>query len=269
MKRVHPQQIMNCQNKSTPFPSAAGRVPLALLVAIISLPFITPTLVEGQSPPRNPPVDIQVFEPEAEPQAVVVAVLGQCDYSEDGNTFAELKTGQVLKEGAVVRTGEDARADIFFRRIGITVRLQPDSEIKLEKMTRRMKDGNPELNTLLDLRKGRIFTVVRTFIQGSTFEVRNAAGRSVIEGGGVKGRYIITADGTHVTDKNSDVPIKVVGETGVTIVAPGKKYSAKEGKLLPLDTPESVLLLIEFDEIHALAEKWDQPQAPENLRQQK
>ncbi len=212
------------------------------------------------------------------PNAVVVSLQGKCEYSLDGVHFKALDSKQVynvttvrpgqlttrevnpsfaFNQGAIIRTGEDSHIDIFFRRIGTTVRLQPATEVKIEKMARHMKDGQPVLQTLLDLRTGRIFTVVRSLVPGSTFEIRNAAGRSVVEGGGGKGRYIITADGTHVTDNKSVVPLKVIGETGVTVIAPGMKYSAAEGRPLPLAAPETVKWLIEFDELDALGEQWE------------
>ncbi len=195
------------------------------------------------------------------PQALVLSVHGKCDYSEDGTNFTELKAGHVFKEGAVVRTSEEARTDLFFRRIGTTVRLQPSTEVKLEKMTRHLKDGKPVMETLLDLRTGRIFTVVRSLVPGSTFEIRNAAGRSVVEGGG-GGRYIITADGTHVTDRDSAIPLKVIGETGVTVIAPGQMFMAKDGKLLDQAPSEAVLMLINLDELQSLAEQLTPSLAP-------
>jgi len=200
-----------------------------LILGAALLPFLSPTLSQAQE------VKVKIFETSDLPRAHAVSVRGKCEYSDDGTTFTELKSGHIFKQGDVVRTGENARADLFFRRIGTTVRLQSGTEIKLETMTRETKDGAPVMKTLLDLRKGRIFTVVRSLVPGSTFEIRNAAGRSVVEGGGGKGRYIITADGTHVTEKGSVVPLKVIGETGVTVIAPGMKYSAKEGKQV---TPE-------------------------------
>lgn len=202
------------------------------------------------------------------PQAVVLSVHGKCEHSMDGATFTALKAGQVLKQGAVVRTGAGAGAtcDLFFRRIGTTARLQPGTEIKLEKMSRHMKAGQPVMETALDLRAGRIFTVVRSLVPGSTLEIKNAAGRSVVEGGGGKGRYIITADGTQVTEKNSAVPLKIIGERGITIITPGQRFDAKEGKQFPLATPEAVQLLIDFDELDSLAE---QLTPPENLPNRK
>jgi hypothetical protein len=237
------------------------------------------TGVQAEEPKRTagPGVTNSVPDDSDAPNAVLISIAGKCEYSEDGVRFTDLTSKQtfviptirpggppgkessspfVFSQGAVLRTGADSHIDVFFRRIGTTVRLQPDTEIKLEKMERQMKDGVPVMNTLLALRTGRIFTVVRSLVPGSTLEIRNAAGRSVVEGGGGKGRYIITADGTHVTEKGSVIPLKVIGETGVTIIEPGMKYSAKDGKVFPLESPESVKFLIDFDELDSQAEQF-------------
>jgi hypothetical protein len=211
---------------------------------------------------RKDVVDVKVTEVSGDPQAVVINVKGNCEFSENGKAFETLKSGQVLLQGAVVRSTEGSRTDMFFRRIGTTVRLQPSSEIKLEKMTRTVTDGNAAMETLLDLRTGRIFTVVRSLIPGSKLEIRNAAGRSVVEGGGGKGRYIITADGTQVADKGSAVPIKLVRDSGVTIITPGQKFDSKEGKMFDLNPSERVESLIDFDELDALAEQASADDAP-------
>jgi hypothetical protein len=196
-----------------------------------------------------------------QPNAMTLSVLGKCEYSEDGVTFTNLEKGHVFAQGAVVRTGEGARTDLFFRRTGTTVRLQADTEIKLEKMAITVKDGLPVVHTLLDLRTGRIFTVVRSAVAGSTLEIRNAAGRSVVEGSGI-GRYIITADGTHVSDKGSVIPIKLIGENGVTLIEAGQQYTKKDGKMLAASPPEWVKDLIQLDELQAVT---DEPAANKPL----
>jgi hypothetical protein len=187
------------------------------------------------------------------PDAVTIASNGKCDYSRDGVTFAKLEHGQLLEQGATVRTSQDARADLFFRRMGTTVRLQAGTEIKIEKMAVTMKDGLPMVHTLLDLRAGAIFTVVRSEVAGSTLEIRNAAGRSVVEGSGI-GRYIITADGTHVTAEGSAIPMKVIGENGITIVAAGQQFARKDGKMLPVDSNAWVKEMIQLDQVQAAGE---------------
>ncbi len=207
------------------------------------------TLAEDITHPFQTPASSDV------PQAIVISVNGKCEYSEDGTHFAGFKADHIFKQGDVIRTGEKSRTDIFFKRIGTTVRLQAGTEVKLEKMERHMQGGIPAMDTLVALHTGRIFTVVRSLVLGTTFEIRNAAGRSVVEGGGGEGRYIITADGTHVTDQNSTVPLKHIGETGITIITPGMKFSAKDGKMLPLAASHEVELLIDIDELHSLAEQ--------------
>ncbi|MDB6056782.1 MAG: hypothetical protein JWO95_626 [Verrucomicrobiales bacterium] len=205
--------------------------------------------------PSKPATTVKIMNTSTAPQAIVVRVNGTCEWSEDGTHFQAAKAGEVFTEGVTLRTAANSRLDMFFRRIGTSVRLQEGTEVKLEKLERHMKEGTPQMETLLDLRAGRIFTVVRSLVPGCTFEIRNAAGRSVVEGGGAEGRYIVTADGTHVTEKKSTAPLKVIRETGVTVIAPGMRYDAKDGKTFSVSTPEAVKSLIDFDELHSLIEQ--------------
>lgn len=219
------------------------------------LALLDPVAAFSQTIQRETTVKIKTSQTSDEPHAIVLSVNGKSSFSEDGAAFHELKAGKVLKQGAVVRTGENARTDLFFRRIGTTVRLQASSEVYLEKMSRQMKEGTPVMETLLHLRAGRIFTVVRSDVPGSTLEIRNAAGRSVVEGGGGKGRYIITADGTQIADKDSAVPLKVIGDTGITVIKPGQKFDAREGKVFSAAAPAAVEEMIDLDEIQSLGEQ--------------
>lgn len=253
--------------KITTLLPAAGLVLLQLLT-LPTVPAADPKPTAGaKSQVAIPPDD-------ANPSAVIVSLQGKCDCSLDGLTFTPLtshdvftlsgsgrsggttKSPLVLHQGTVVRAGKDSRIDIFFRRIGTTVRLQPDTEVKFETVSRSPNSGVSTMETVLELRSGRIFTVVRSVVSGSVFAIRNAAGRSVVEGApaGTMDRYIITADGTQVAEKSSQFPLKLIGEKRITVIAPGQKFDAKEGKLLPVAMPESVAILIEFDELHALME---------------
>ena len=60
-----------------------------------------------------------------------------------------------------------------------------------------------------------------------------------------------------MTAKAAEIPLKFIRATGVTIIEPGQKLLAKEGKLLPQDPPEAVQTLIEFDEMMATSTTWD------------
>lgn len=186
-----------------------------------------------------------------QPSAVTLSTHGQCDYSTNGVALINFRRGQIFEQGAVLRTGKDATADLFFRRTGTIVRLQSGTEVRLEKMSVTEKDGLSVVDTLLDLRSGRIFTVVRSAIVGNTFEIRNAAGRSVVAGSGI-GRYIITADGTHVSAIGSNIPLKVIGETGITVITAGQQFDKKAGRMFPASTTAYVNDLIQLDELQAI-----------------
>ena len=240
-------------------------VPLALGAAFLQL--ATLPMARAQSV-RTLPARVSSPTGSAESQAVVLDVSGECEYSEDGTTFSPLKTfkqgdtvsgggaedGSVkrlwegsFKEGTVIRTGKDARVDIFLKRMATTVRLQPNSEMKLEKLARPQQGSAPALKAGLSLAKGDVVVAVRSLVAGSTLEVRSAGGLAVIGGGGSKGRYIIAADGTQVVDKDSDVPLKYVRESGITVIPPGPQSLSKSDKPLPSEPSRGEVMLIETD----------------------
>jgi len=226
---------------------STAKIVLRGVISMAMLQFCLPAAMQAQT--ANAVSDIA-----PPPNAMTLSVHGKCDYSADGVTFTKLVKGHDFEQGAFIRTGEDARTDLFIRRTGTIVRLQPGTEIQLEKMTSSMKDGLPIEHTLLDLRAGRIFAVVRSEVAGSTLEISNAAGCSVVEGSGV-GKYIITADGTHVTAKGSVIPLKVIGENGITIIAAGQQFSRKNGKKFAASTSRWVKDLIEIDELQSVMDE--------------
>jgi CheY-like chemotaxis protein len=230
------------------------RAAAVIVVLLLWLP------AAGNAQEVKPAAEVQHPFPDsvAQPNAVAISVVGKCECSADGVTFTNFESGHIFEQGAVVRTGEDARTDLFFRRTGTTVRLQPGTEMAIEKMAVTMKDGLPAVHTLLDLHSGRVFIVVRSAVAGSTLEIRNAAGRSVVEGSGI-GRYIITADGSHVSANGSAIPLKVIGENGITIIAAGEQFASKDGKMLPASPSLWVKDLIQLDELQASTEGGEGP----------
>ena len=49
----------------------------------------------------------------------------------------------------------------------------------------------------------------------------------------------------------SVVPLKVIGENGITVVAAGEQFDKKDGKMLPASPSSWVKDLIELDELQA------------------
>jgi hypothetical protein len=234
---------------------------LAVAIPLVMLQLCLPVTIEAQEV-IQPPSGLRILSSDSAARtnaaqghavrfhAVALTVVGKCDCSEDGVTFTHFERGHIFEPGAIIRTGEESRTDLFFNRSGTSVRLQAGTEIRLEKIAMTVKEGHPSEHTSLDLRAGTVFTVVRAAVKPSTLEIRNAAGRAVVEGSG-GGRYIIGADGTHVSAVGSVIPLKLIGENGTTIIAAGQQFSRQNGKMLPLSGASYVKDLVQLDELQA------------------
>jgi DNA-binding response OmpR family regulator len=146
-------------------------------------PFLLPATLEGQKAKQALGLLLQSPDHAAGPIAVILSVRGKCESSQDGVAFAKLERGHVLEQGAIVRTGQDARTDLLLRRTGTSVRLQAGTEIRLEKMVVTIQDGLSVVHTLMALHTGMHVTVVHSTVAGSKLEIRNGAG---LRGGGGK-----------------------------------------------------------------------------------
>ncbi len=186
--------------------------------------------------------------------ANVMLVHGECRISDDGINFQPLPLHKGIRPGAIIQTGKKSWCDLFIRRAGTTVRVAPDSEIKITNLTQGSQNGIPVVNTSMVLTYGRIFTVVRALVPGSTLEIRDATGRSVIEGGGL-GSYLITAPTPNSTNTLSVVPLKLISQNGTTLITPGQEYSAKDGDAFSIDASTWEAMLVHLDELETVEDK--------------
>jgi hypothetical protein len=187
-------------------------------------------------------------------QVDVLSTNGECLYSEDGTKFRALPLHGVLFEGAVIQTGKGSWSDLFIRKTGTTVRLAPESQMKIAKLSETSENGVLLLDTRLELRSGRIFTVVRSLAPSSTLEISDAAGHSVIEGGGL-GCFMITAPGPDSAGKLLLTPLRVIAQKGTSVIAPGQSYSAKDGVTLSLIPSSWETKLLQLDELESETDK--------------
>src|SRR5258708_33437803 len=72
---------------------------------------------------------VRTYKDSPLPQAVVLWASGKATFSEDGKDFKKLKVGDVLTQGAIVRTDSGSHLDLYFRRMGIMGRVSPGSEL--------------------------------------------------------------------------------------------------------------------------------------------
>lgn len=176
---------------------------------------------------KNPPVS-----------AVALDVQGSCKYSTDGKKFHVLKKDTELPKKAVVKTGSSGNAELFIKRMGATIRLEPNSEVTLERFEQPAKDEHQELNTKVNVRKGKATTVVHANIPGSSLDIKNVGGKSVTDP--VLGsRYVVTANAV---------------EDAGPATEPAGDYNLK--------MQAAIKEQMEFDEVQALAETWKNDENP-------
>lgn len=199
-----------------------------------------------------------------ERDVLVLNSSGNLRVSMDGKKFKAARRGESYKEGAIFRAS-GGPADLFFRRIGTMVRLMPGAELEVEKLVwHRNAEGRIVKETVLDLRHGRVLTFVRVLFPESKFQVRTEAGLATVAGAGT-GRYDIGANGRFVAAKSSSSALKVVVEGEERMVAPGEAYATKHKKLQPIRPSEREMMLIEADELEALAQQLTAPPSEDEL----
>jgi len=165
---------------------------LALLGALQMGAFAQPIVLSPQS------VNTEIKAPSTQIRdsrvlgsAMAVDVEGTCKYSTDGKKFHSVKQGAELPEHAILRTASGT-VDLFVRRMGTAIRLQPDTEVVLDRV-KGTKENLPEITTTIGVRKGTMLTVVYSSIPGSKLNVKNAAGQT-LKGEFVGGRFNVSAD---------------------------------------------------------------------------
>jgi hypothetical protein len=90
---------------------------------------------------------------------------------------------------------------------------------------------------------------------GSTLEISDGLGHSVMEVGGL-GDYMITAPRPDFgEDKLTLTPLRVVTQRGTTLIAPGESYSAKDASAFSLVPSDWEMNLIHLDDMELEADK--------------
>jgi hypothetical protein len=205
----------------------------AILVAVnfgvLAQPVVIPTPSEVNTRARI----VEPAEKVANPVAVVLDVQGVCKISNDGKNFRPLQKSSELAEGTTIQTTTSGTADIFLKRMATTVRLKPNSEITVNRVTQK-KDQREEVKTSVNVRKGKMLTVVHANVPGSTLDIKNAAGKTLTDAV-AGGHYMVSAD---------------------------KIEKASSSKTFDAKTTAAIKDHMDIDELHALTETWKDSENP-------
>jgi hypothetical protein len=166
----------------------------------------------------------------------IKSVKGQAHCSTDGLEWVALKNGMALDHGAVIKTGPDGAVDFVLDYSSTVLRLLPDSEMALVKLSRKAAGEFVITDTTLKLASGGIVGSQRKLTRPSRFNIITPDGTAQIVGT----EYLVRADGA-VTVISGEVTViynkpKDGGSVKVS-VGPGESFNPKSGDVVPT-TPD-------------------------------
>ena len=109
----------------------------------------------------------------------------------NGGKWLPLQTGEMLKSGAVVKTGAKSRADLFLGINGSMLRLAANTELKFTRLAIEESPIESIAQTEMELISGRVIGNVRKLPMGSSYVIKTPKGVAKVKGT----VYDINADG--------------------------------------------------------------------------
>ena len=100
----------------------------------------------------------------------------------NGGKWLPLQTGEMLKSGAVVKTGAKSRADLFLGINGSMLRLAANTELKFTRLAIEESPIESIAQTEMELISGRVIGNVRKLPMGSSYVIKTpmAIGRAYV-----------------------------------------------------------------------------------------
>ena len=114
--------------------------------------------------------------------AVVKGVTGAAAYVDALGFTHPLKVGDVVRPGETVKTDAGSTVDLFLDQNGPGIGLNPNSTLRLDKLTYEQSAMGTVIDTRLDLRAGELYGIVKKLAAGSHFEVKMPQGVAVVRG---------------------------------------------------------------------------------------
>lgn len=199
------------------------------------------------------PVFSQQLLTENPRKAFVLAVQGDATYMVDGKTEA-LRAGLSLPQGAVIKTSKGSKVDLFLRQVGSSVRLQPESELRLVKLEKFLMDGLVAKRTLLHIEKGSMLCYWKVLVPHSQILISTPLTETSLPGVGT-GRFEIDAGGIVTVGKKSIRPLAVSTSTTNVTVMPGQSFNVTNSATMPVDAKKMAQLLLDLDELQDIADE--------------
>ena len=138
----------------------------------------------------------------------------------NGGKWLPLQTGEMLKSGAVVKTGAKSQADLFLGINGSMLRLAANTELKFNRLAIMESPIEPIAQTEMELISGRVIGNVRKLPMGSSYVIKTPKGVAKVKGTvydiNADGELIVLSGKVKYTDRANGKEV---------LIASGGKYS--------------------------------------------
>ena len=155
-----------------------------------------------------------------EGQALVQSISGEVTILANGGKWLPLQTGEMLKSGAVVKTGAKSQADLFLGINGSMLRLAANTELKFNRLAIMESPIEPIAQTEMELISGRVIGNVRKLPMGSSYVIKTPKGVAKVKGTvydiNADGELIVLSGKVKYTDRANGKEV---------LIASGGKYS--------------------------------------------
>ena len=146
-----------------------------------------------------------------------------------------LQTGEMLKSGAVVKTGAKSRADLFLGINGSMLRLAANTELKFTRLAIEESPIESIAQTEMELISGRVIGNVRKLPMGSSYVIKTPKGVAKVKGT----VYDINADGELIVLSGKVRYTDNANGKEVLIASGGKYVGGREVKAADDEKAES------------------------------
>ena len=153
----------------------------------------------------------------------------------NGGKWLPLQTGEMLKSGAVVKTGAKSRADLFLGINGSMLRLAANTELKFTRLAIEESPIESIAQTEMELISGRVIGNVRKLPMGSSYVIKTPMGVADIKGT----VYDINADGELIVLSGKVRYTDNANGKEVLIASGGKYVGGREVKAADDEKAES------------------------------
>ncbi len=137
----------------------------------------------------------------------------------DGSKWLPMQAGQLLKTGAIVKTGVQSQADLFLGINGSMLRLTANTELKFNRLAVEESPIEPIAQTEMELISGRAIGNVRKLPMGSSYVIKTPKGVAKVKGTvydiNANGELVVVSGKVKYTDRTSGKEV---------LIASGEKY---------------------------------------------